>query len=192
MFKARLYFKLVTFCTFFLLLTSCDGRTSKNEALKSSIENFKENVTLEKHISVPESRFTSSTDTLFATGLRVRVKTQTDESRKIVVTELRDGIHEHRHFKKFIFSLELWKDQQLLINETFDRSRMNKLLTELRPAQSKEHMVLYALNLNQEETNERSAALELVYKVPESDQVEFFKMYINTNGSVTMNRSTQL
>jgi hypothetical protein len=175
------------------LLTCCDGRTSKKEALKTSIQNFKEKVTPEKHMSIPESRFTSATDTLLASGLRVKVKTETDENRAIVISQVKDGIHEYRHFKNFIFSLELWKDQQLLVNEIFDRPRINRLLTDLgRPVQFKDKAVLYALSLDQEETDEQSAALDLVYKIPESDHIEFFKMYINTNGSITMNRFTQL
>ena len=110
------------------VFTGCDGRQSSYQALKQDITDFKKEIKFEVTEYIPSAYFESRVDTILDSGYRLSIKTTADPSDEIVVTTIRDTINYQSHYKHFIFNVELYDSDKLLVSEKFTKQRINALL----------------------------------------------------------------
>jgi hypothetical protein len=124
---------------------------------------------------------------VLSTGYRVKVKTSTDAFDDVLVTRIKDSINYQTHYRKFVLDIELEKNAKVFFSKKFTRDLINKQLLESGVILNDfDNYVLYAHQLSYEDSNEQQIVLNLVYKIPESEETYAFHLILQPNGQIQL------
>ncbi|ARV08711.1 hypothetical protein BTO05_03310 [Winogradskyella sp. PC-19] len=116
---------------FFVLVlgfVSCDGRTSSSKALSESIEDFKAQTSLKELHFIPETAIQKTVDSTLSNGFRVKLKVVTDLDNSVKISSQKDTVNHITTYRNFKFSILVEKEGKLIFSDSFDKSKVNKLL----------------------------------------------------------------
>lgn len=126
---------LLILCIGTITLLSCDARTTKYEALKVSIEKFKNSNNIVQPVSFfPENYAEVQNDTILSNGYRVKIKNFTNM--EAFTTLSKSGkTNSIQNFRRIDSEITVYKDDKLIFNSVFtnrfiDDANFNK--TKLR------------------------------------------------------------
>lgn len=103
-------------------LTSCEGRTTTNQALSESIEEFKETNTIERITYTPESYTEVTTDTIFNSGFRIKIKFYSDMENQILKKVNQEDTIYKKYYREFYAQINISKNGNEIFNKTIDKN----------------------------------------------------------------------
>jgi hypothetical protein len=109
--------KLIYILVIILACVSCNGGKTKTDALKTSVEKFKDSIgTLEIEKYIPETYSETITDTILSNGFKVKIKTFTDMNQNVVNEFKQDSITFKQLYREFNAQIRIHKDNKEVIN----------------------------------------------------------------------------
>jgi hypothetical protein len=180
MFKTVILYRGLGVLILLSALWSCDGRKSLHQALKEDIQNFKKEVFLEVHF--PEADFVSHSDTLLDSGYRIQLKTIPDLNNSVVVKSMKDDVEIHRHYRNFIFDMHLSREDAMIITETFDKNRLEALISKSKNRVSLTGHVLKSINVNLNKSSKIRFVIDLIYYEPQSLEERHLEIILDPRG----------
>ena len=181
---------LVLLCIGF---ASCDGRKSHNGSLSDSIEMFKKTVKIEMSSYTPETYVEQKVDTLLSNGFRVHIKTYSDMETNVVYSKIKDTINYKTHYRNYKFDIRVEKNGKVVYNETFNKSRANKILgfgdnfvTDSPLYNFNTLAVLKSIQINDEPSLKNDVLIDIIYAIPETNRYSLHTLFIMENGKSNM------
>ncbi|WP_299521284.1 hypothetical protein [Winogradskyella sp.] len=181
-------------CIFLFLVfvvSSCEGRKTKNQALSEDIEEFKKTVTVEVPVYEPKSYLERQVDTLLHNGYRVKIKTHTDMDNAVLFTKIKDTINYQTYYRNFKFSILIERNGKRIFNNYFDKEHINQLFkynaSNIPALKDFDKLsVLKSIELNEGVSNSESIEIDVLYAIPNTDRVSLHTMIINESGMMTI------
>ncbi|MEP3836828.1 MAG: hypothetical protein ABJM36_04235 [Algibacter sp.] len=103
------------------MLLNCDGRKTKQDALKTSIIKFKDSIeTIEIIEYIPKKYSEIKTDTILSNGFTVKVSSITDMDNSILKSFQKDSASIKQYHRKRIVTLEISLNGKLLFDKQID------------------------------------------------------------------------
>lgn len=172
-----------------LVLSSCNGKKTKHQALAESIETFKKTVHFEKEVYIPEVFATHSIDTLMSNGFHVKIKTYSDSANAVHFSKIKDTINYQTYYRNFKFDISVTKDNKEIYNKSFDKQKVNKAFNynSKLAAGSDLHnfdtlAVLKSIEVNDDPTYTNMVRIDIIYAIPESNRSASHRLLINEKG----------
>jgi len=186
MYKTTHIIRLCLLLLIVLSINACDGRKSSQQALKEHVEAFKSDIRLEVEEYYPEESSVVVNDTLLTSGHSISIKTYSDMENCVTLTRIKDSVNYQKHYRNFIFEVELRNDSDLIFKEQFTRNRILNLVEDatVHDLQS----VLKTIDLNYIETTADQVYINLMYEVPETHQRSSFELSLHKNGRIQIER----
>lgn len=183
MFKKSTYLGLFCFGLLVLIFLS-DGRITASQALKEDISTFSKTVNFEVKTYYPETYFKSELDTTLAIGAHIKITTETDAERSVILTEIKDTINYQKHYRNFIFTVEWGTNPAITFKENFSKKRITELLEKDFLLSS--DMVLNAIDINHLNSSSEEIVLNLRYTIPETVYSTEIELSLNESGEFTV------
>ena len=183
MFKKSTFLGL--FCLGLLaLIFLSDGRITGSQALKKDISTFRKTVNFEVKTYHPEIYFKSELDTTLAIGSYIKITTETDAERSVILTEIKDTINYQRHYRNFIFTVEWGKNPATTFKENFSKNRITELLEKDFLLSS--DMILNAIDIDHLNSSSKEIVVNLSYAIPETTYSTEIELSLNESGDFTV------
>ncbi|RIA09600.1 uncharacterized protein DUF4738 [Flavobacteriaceae bacterium MAR_2010_72] len=165
-----------------LVFSSCDGRISKHESLKASVEKFKDSTGVIEIINYFPSDYSEQvTDTLLHNGNRVRIKAYTDMNHN-VLNEFKDQSTLTKHYyRNYLAEILISKEGNTVFNKTMDKT----VFIEHDPSLESylKASTLHGVWLNQSKSiNNGTFVIDFLFCKPETDTCFYFEMNIDEYG----------
>ncbi|WP_179344787.1 hypothetical protein [Winogradskyella ursingii] len=168
--------------------TSCEGRKTKHQALKESIQNFKKNIPFEIVEYIPENYHETVTDTLMSNGFNVKIKTFTDLGNHIPIKIEKDLKTKTEFYREVKSEISIIVDDRQVLNTVIDKDFIFSYFKENEHAMT--YSNLQGVWINQTNfTNSQSLSLDIYYAEVNSDKREIFQMIINRDGSFRITKN---
>ena len=104
-----------------IIFCGCSGRTTKQEALKKAVVDFKAILPLENTITyVPETYTEIKTDTSMANGYRVYIKNYVLMEAPGIAQKIANTQNKTYHFRQFASEITVYKQDKLIFNDVID------------------------------------------------------------------------
>lgn len=169
--------------------TSCEGRKSHSQSLAESIAEFKNNVSLEIGVYVPETFLEREVDTLLSNGYRVKIKTFTDIENNVLFTKIKDTINYQTFYRNYKFEIKVFKHGKLIYNEMFNKQKVNQLFKYYDGLNSSSLLsnfdklaVLKSIQVNDNPLLINRVQIDVLYAIPESDRYASHALFIDEKG----------
>ena len=182
----RTLFAIITFC---IIIFSCEGRKTQNQALKESIEAFKKKVNFETHVYIPETYFEREVDTFLNNGYRVKIKTYSDMSNSVLFSKIKDTINYQTHFRNFKFEISVEKANELIYHESFNKIKVNEAFNYKADLSSSSELynfdklaVLKSIEVSDDPSFTDTVVINIMYAIPETDRYASHSLVINEKG----------
>lgn len=161
--------------------TGCEGRISKNEALKKSIADFKSNEVITEVIYHPLEYNEVVTDTILGNGYEVKLKTFTDMNNSIL-NSYKINLITQNHFYRIVESnLEVKYAENVIFKDTIGNDFIEERLKIENKNWSKFN--LRAIWVNQAMSLEKNLlSIQIEFCSIESDECKNFNLLINKTG----------
>lgn len=105
-----------------VIFSSCDGRTTKYDALKKSVEKFKNDTKLTDFTNYfPKIYAEVETDTILSNGYRVKIKNFTNMKRLVEVSQYANG-SETQYLRQIDSEITVYKDDKLIFKDVFSNA----------------------------------------------------------------------
>lgn len=173
------------------ILASCEGRRSKNQALKNSIEEYNKRVNVQVDVFEPLNYSEREVDTIMSNGFRVKIKSYTDMNHSVLLTKIKDTINYQTSYRNFKFDIRVEKDGKLLCNETYNKQKVNELfgfndkyLENDDLYSFNELAILKSINVIDYLENKDHVVVEVMYEIPETSRRSFHKIIIDNKGHI--------
>lgn len=115
-----------------IIFIGCDGR---ERAKQTNAEVLKEHNLLDsfsKHTEyIPREYTEVVTDTILSNGYKVKVKTYSDMETSIPKRFTKESISHHILYREFVSEVSVFKDDQLVFNETINDSFLKKYIPNI-------------------------------------------------------------
>lgn len=110
---------LILISIFSVALTNCDGRKTKSEALKESVEKFRDSIEPINIVEyIPKVYSEVKTDTILSNGFVVKIKNYTDMQNSVSHNYQVDSITTRTDiYRKWISEVSVEKDGKLIFNK---------------------------------------------------------------------------
>lgn len=179
--------------SFFLLLilalTSCEGRKTKQQALKEDIEKFNKEVNIQVDVYVPETYVEKNIDTLLSNGYHIKIKAYTDMANSVLLTKIKDTINYQTYYRNYKFDIIVEKDSKVIYNKSFDKQKANKAF-KFSPNLVKgselynfdKLAILNAIQVDDDPSYTNTVVIDVMYMIPQTDKVSYHKILINDKG----------
>ncbi|UKM64126.1 hypothetical protein GSB9_00673 [Flavobacteriaceae bacterium GSB9] len=107
---------------FGLTLTNCDGRKTQRDALKESIQKFKDSITpIEIVEYIPKTYSEVKTDTILSNGFVIKIKNYTDMENSVSHQYQTDSFTMRTDiYRDWVSEVTVEKDGELIFSETID------------------------------------------------------------------------
>ncbi|WP_299117158.1 hypothetical protein [uncultured Winogradskyella sp.] len=173
--------------------TSCEGRKTQGQALSEDIEDFKNEVKIEKVIYKPANYVEREVDTLLYNGYRVKIKTYSDMDNTVLFTEIKGTVNYQTYYRNFKFDILVEKDGKRIYNEHFDKNKINTLLefnsaTEPNNKDFDKLGILKSIEIDDNLSFPDRIKIDIMYAVPETDRTSLYSLFINKKGIVNVDR----
>lgn len=167
--------------TIMMVISSCDGRKSSQQALKEAIVEFQQEVPIEVNEYFPSEYFESYNDTILDNGYRILIKTVPDLENDVTLTKIKDTVNFQKHYRNFKIEIELETDTGELIKEHFTKERINYLVRESHTNYKlfSNEMVLKAVNVNYLKSTSEAVVFDLLYHLPETDKTSELQLSLS-------------
>ncbi|WP_157962313.1 hypothetical protein [Winogradskyella aurantiaca] len=164
-----------------MVISSCDGRKSSQQALKEAIVEFQQEVPIEVDEYFPSEYFESYNDTILDNGYRILIKTVPDLENDVTLTKIKDTVNFQKHYRNFKIEIKLETDTGEFIKEHFTKERINYLVRESHTNYRlfSNEMVLKALNVNYLESTSEAVIFDLLYHLPETDKTSELRLSLS-------------
>jgi len=187
MFKPTLLYRSLFIFIFITAFWSCDGRKSVHEALNNDIETFKQQASMKDYFPKTDVQFYS--DTLLDSGYRIALKTIPDFNNSVVVESQKNDIEVQTNFRNYMFQLDLYREDDLLTTELFNKNRLEALMTKYSEGTDLKGHVLKAVNVSLDKTTPNAFVIELIYYTPDSGIETPIDIIMNPTGSFYLRTS---
>jgi len=165
------------------IFMSCDGRKSHNEALKNSIEKFRDSIELAEIAEyIPKEYSEIVTDTILNNGFKVSIKTYTDMKKSVAGTYQEDSTIFKNYYREWISEVMIQKDNKTIFNEIIDRDFFLKNKIKI------DEQLANAIHTGIWIEDEKSLAGDSIYLItgymnPDNDIALAFSIKIKNDGS---------
>ncbi|WP_458626923.1 hypothetical protein [Winogradskyella sp. PC D3.3] len=173
--------------------TSCEGRTTKRQALLKSIEEFKKTVSFETNVYIPKTYTEREVDTLMSNGYHVKIKTYSDMANSVLFSKIKDTINQQTHYRNFNFDIRVEKEGQLIYEEHYDKLKANKVLGYSEnfhpdsPLYNFDKLaILKSIQVNEEPSVKNKVLIDIMFAIPETNRTATHTLYINADGTMHM------
>jgi hypothetical protein len=171
------------------VITSCDGRKTKHQALTDSIEAFKADVTIQIDVYEPETYTEREVDTLLSNGYNVKIKAYTDMDNSVLFTKIKDTINYQTYYRNYKFEVLIEKEGKTIYQDSFDKSRMNNELENALNINSSALLdnfntqaVLKSIQLDAELSSNDVIYIDIAYAIPNSNIIDWHTLMVTKNG----------
>lgn len=103
------------------IFVSCDGRKSHSDALKYSIEKFKDSAgPIEIVEYIPQYYSEIIRDSILSNGFSVNIKTYSDMNKSVLNNHTKDTITYKKYYRDWISKITIKKANKIIFNEIID------------------------------------------------------------------------
>jgi hypothetical protein len=169
--------------------TSCEGRKSYSQALNESIDEFKESVSLEINVFIPETYVERDVDTTLSNGYHVKIKTYTDEANNVLFSKIKDTINYQTYYRNYKFDISILKYGKIIYSQHFNKQRINKdfryksnVLSGSLLHNFDKLAVLKSIQVNEDTTLKNIVEIDILYAIPESERYASHTLFIDEKG----------
>ncbi|AXP82603.1 hypothetical protein CJ739_3541 [Mariniflexile rhizosphaerae] len=183
--------KLIYILVIILAFVSCNGGKTKKDALKTSVEKFKDSIgTLEIEKYIPEAYSETITDTILSNGFKVKIKTFTDMEHSVLNMFKQDTIVYKHYYRDAIAEITIFKNDIQIVSQKIDKSFFLKRDNEL-----KDYFEIANLSgvwLNEKESLDKDKiSIFIMFCKPETDYYYLNEMIVDGNGEVFIHEITE-
>jgi hypothetical protein len=159
----------------------CEGRISKNEALKKSIANFKSNQVITKIAYHPLEYNEIATDTILSNGYEIKLKTFTDMNSSILNSSTINEITQNHFYRIVESKLEVKYAENVIFRDIIGRDFIEENLQIEHKNWSKFN--LRDIWIDQALSIEKNLlSIQIEFCSIESDECKKFNLLINKAG----------
>ncbi len=180
--------KNLTLLSLLLVITvfvSCDGKDRAKFTLEEKITNNEVPKSFfEKTAYFPKDYIEVVTDTTLNNGYRVHIKTFSDMNNSYVQEFVKDTIKHKYHYRDFLSSITVWKDDKEIFFDTIDKEFFEKrgsTYTDLN------NMTFHNVWLDEQtSTYDNTVIIKSLFCKPKTHKCVVFKMTIDNTGYLTI------
>nr|WP_321235258.1 hypothetical protein [uncultured Psychroserpens sp.] len=168
-------------CIILLVLTSCDGRTSKKERLEHAISEFNKNqkLTSVKHY-YPESYAETKTDSLISKTFKVSIKNYTSMDSQILLNQsVKDLKMTSKYHRSFESEIIVTVQDEII----FKRHISAEKFRDISPSEFWKNATLEHVWVNQEISNDKKLILGISFINPKNESYKLYEMRIDKSGN---------
>lgn len=172
----------------FIILASCDGRSSNNKSLSEKIDD-----TFNIEVYKPKGFVKRDTDTLLSNGFRVKITTTIDSSKKVTYTKKVNNVNQKTHYNNFKFQISVEKEGKLIYKDSFDKPKANTLFgfrnnfVEESPFYNFDKLsVLKAVEVDDEPSLKNEVLIDFIYAIPETNRYTEQTLFISKDGTINV------
>ena len=180
--------KKLTLISLLLAITifaSCDGKDRARLTLEEKITNNEVPKSFfEKTAYFPKEYTEVETDTILNNGYRVHIKTFSDMNNSYVKEFDKDTIKYKHHYRDFLSSITVWKDDKEIFFNTIDKEFFEK---KVSTDSDLNNMTFHNVWLDEQtSTYDNAVIIKSLFCKPETDDCIVFKMTIDNTGYLTV------
>lgn len=176
---------LLTLILTFTIFASCDGKDRARLSLEEKIENKDlPSSFFEKTEYFPKEYTEIETDTILNNGYRVNIKTFSDMNNSYIKEFVKDTINYKHHYRDFLSSITIWKDDKEIFFNTIDKDFFEKKISGRRTLND---MTFHNVWLDEQTSTYNNAiVLNSLFCKPKTNDCVVFKMTIDNTGYLTI------
>lgn len=176
-------YSLILFIILVSVFSSCDGRISKQESLKASVEKFNDSTGVIEIIKYfPDDYSEQVTDTLLHNGSRVRIKAFTTMNQYVLNEFNENSTVTKYYYRDYNAEILVAIKGKTTFNKTIDKT----IFIEHDPSLESylNATTLHGVWLNQSKSVDKNLTIiEFLFCKPETDNCFYFEMNINEEGN---------
>lgn len=183
--------KLIYILVIIFAFVSCNGGKTKKDALKTSVEKFKDSIgTLEIEKYIPETYSETITDTILSNGFKVKIKTFTDMGHSVLNMFKQDTIVYKHYYRDAIAEITIFKNDIQIVSQKIDKSFFLKRDNELKDYFEIANLSGVWLYEN-ESLDKDKISIYIMFCKPETDYYYLNEMIVDGNGEVFIHEVTE-
>lgn len=171
-----------------ITIFSCDGRKTKTDSLKESVNKFKDSLgALEITEYVPEKYAEVKTDTILSNGYSIRIKTYTDMKKSVITKRKMDSITHVEHHRDWISEVKIMKNDKVIFDEKINNDFFLK--NDIRISDFFKDAINTRVWIDQKESIEKdSLSLLTVFLNPENANFLIYRIKIEKEGHYSLQK----